>query len=246
MTKSLSQADDRRKHDVSENYKIMTERIALAEQQAGRNPGEVELVAVTKTVPAALISHSIGMGVRHIGENRVQELNAKLPYLPADRIKISMIGHLQTNKVRAALSAASMIQSVDSERLAREISRIAAESGKTVECLVEVNIGNEAAKSGVEHELCEELIHKMSEMPGIKVLGLMAIPPVEADIYKTRQYFFKLHKIFIDICDKNRHNSNINMRYLSMGMSSDYFEAILEGANMIRVGSALYGARGDL
>lgn len=243
MTEKLSTPLDVRKSDITENYKHIRENIAQCEQSAGVQEGFVELVAVTKTVPVELINHSISLGVRHIGENRVQELFGKFDELDRQQLKISVIGHLQTNKVKRAVEMSHMIQSVDSEHLAREISLRSSQLGKITECLVEINVGMEESKSGADISAVSELVYKISEMDSVKVSGLMIIPPIETDIEKTRGYFNKIHKLFIDIRDKNHDNSNIEMKYLSMGMSSDYTYAILEGANMVRIGSALYGAR---
>lgn len=231
------------KEDVTENYRVIKERIAQAAEKAGRRPEEIELVAVTKTVPAVLINHSISLGVTHIGENRVQEMLSKLPDLRGDGLKISMIGHLQTNKAGLAVANSDMIQSVDSERLALEISRRAETLHKEMEILIEVNVGGEESKSGVLPGECDELVKKCGLLPGLRVSGLMTIPPISRDLAVTRRYFQKMHKLFVDICAKNSHNSNVNMRTLSMGMSDDYFDAILCGSNMVRIGSALYGKR---
>lgn len=228
---------------VEENYKRISERIAAAAEKSGRRAEDIELVAVTKTVPIEYINHSINLGVKHIGENRVQELSSKYDDLLKDDLAISVIGHLQTNKVKQAVSMAGMIQSLDSEHLAKEISKRAVEADKLIECLVEVNIGNESSKSGVDFAQAEELVYQAAEMPGIIVSGLMVIPPADVNILRTRQYFHKIHKLFIDIADKKHDNKNIRFKYLSMGMSADYAEAIEEGSNMVRVGSALYGAR---
>jgi len=229
--------------DVSESYARIMENIALAAQKTGREASDIEFVAVTKTVPVEIINHAISLGVTHIGENRVQELASKYDDLAKDNLTVSVIGHLQTNKVKQAMPMTQMIQSVDSERLALEISRRAQEAGKTVECLIEVNIGEELSKSGIGFEEAEELVFKTGELPGIKVSGLMVIPPFDEKIEKTRRYFEKIHKLFIDIGAKKYDNKNIVMKYLSMGMSSDYAEAILDGSNMVRVGSALFGRR---
>ena len=230
---------------LEQNYSRITERISEAAARSGRTPGDVELVAVTKTVPVELINHAIALGVTHIGENRVQELESKLPALdtPDGGLKISVIGHLQTNKAKKAVEMAGMIQSVDSLHLARELSKRSVELGKTTECLIEINIGDEASKSGVGFDGAEELVCAVSELEALAVRGLMTIPPVDADPANTRRFFAKIHKLFIDIGTKNLHNKNIEMKYLSMGMSADYAEAIEDGSNMVRIGSALFGAR---
>lgn len=238
-----SGAIDERFSVVTENYARIMDDIADAAAKSGRRPEDIEFVAVTKTVPVDIINHSITLGVSHIGENRVQELSSKYDELLKDDLKISVIGHLQTNKAKQAIGMADMIQSVDSERVAREISLRAVQAGKQIECLIEVNIGEEESKSGIGFDEAEKLVCKAAELDGILVRGLMVIPPFDENAEKTRRYFEKIHKLFIDIGAKNNDNNNIVMKYLSMGMSSDYKEAILEGSNMIRVGSALYGKR---
>lgn len=243
MMEKSSMPLDPRMAAVEENYKRINERLAAAAEKSGRTLEDIEFVAVTKTVPIEYINHSIELGIRHIGENRVQELSSKFDSLLKDDLAISVIGHLQTNKVKQAISMAEMIQSLDSEHLAKEISKRAVEAEKMIECLVEVNIGNEDSKSGVDFEKAEELVYQAAEMPGIIVSGLMVIPPADVNILRTRQYFDKIHKLFIDIAGKKHDNKNIRFKYLSMGMSADYAEAVEEGSNMVRIGSALYGAR---
>ncbi len=240
-----SMAVDERMIAVEENLRLIRHRMAEAAIKSGRAPEDIELVAVTKTVPVEYINRSIELGVRHIGENRVQELASKYDSLlvPEDGLRVSVIGHLQTNKARKAVSMAHMIQSVDSSRLAAELSRSAETLGKTLECLIEINIGEEESKSGIDLGEAEELVHVTAEMPCLKVCGLMVIPPFDPNPDNTRVYFEKIHKLFIDIQQKNHHNSNIEMKYLSMGMSADYAQAIEEGSNMVRIGSSLYGAR---
>ncbi len=243
MMEKSSILHDERTACITDNYRRIVEDIARAAEKSGRKPSDIELVAVTKTVPVEYINHSIALGVRHIGENRVQELASKYEQLEKDSLRISVIGHLQTNKVRQALSMARMVQSLDSLRLAGEISRRAVQNGCEAECLVEVNIGLEASKTGISLEAAEELVWQAGEMPGIIVRGFMVIPPIDENILKTRQYFDKIHKLFIDIAGKKHDNSNIRIDTLSMGMSADYAAAIEEGSNMVRIGSALYGAR---
>jgi len=245
MDRSSTACADPRMLSVEENYREITERMAQAALRSGRRPEDIELVAVTKTVPIEYINRSIELGVRHVGENRVQELSSKFDDFlrPDDGLKISVIGHLQTNKARKAVSMADMVQSVDSEHLALELSKSAAALEKTLECLIEINIGQEESKSGIDIVRAEELVLSTAEMPGLKVCGLMVIPPFDPNPDNTRVYFEKIHKLFIDIQSKKHDNSNIEMKYLSMGMSADYAQAIEEGSNMVRIGSALYGAR---
>ena len=240
----MERCSEERFNILRANYERICERIATAAARSGRSSEDIELVAVTKTVPIEVINASIALGVRHIGENRVQELASKYELLAGrESLQVSVIGHLQTNKAKRAVEMADMIQSVDSLHVAQAIARHAEAQGKTVPCLVEVNIGGEESKSGIEPQQVEEMVFAAGELPGLQVQGLMIIPPFDEDTSKTRRYFEKIHKLFIDIGSKKLHNSNVMMRYLSMGMSADYAEAIEEGSNMVRVGSALYGAR---
>ena len=231
----------RRNRYVEENLKIIKERIDKAAYSAGRDSKEIVLLAATKTVPVEVINHSIFLGIDTIGENKVQELLSKYDGLNKKDCSTHLIGHLQTNKVKKVVGKVNMIQSVDSERLALEIARISKEQDVKTDILIEVNIGKEKNKSGALPENLEELFYIISQIDGIRVRGLMAIPPICQKKSETRKYFSYMYKLFIDIRDKKL--DNINMDVLSMGMSADYEEAILEGATMIRVGSALFGKR---
>lgn len=228
---------------LADNYKQICDNVEKSAVKSGRAFEDIEIVGVTKTVDVDLINSSIDLGISHIGENRVQELKSKYDLLNKENLKISVIGHLQTNKAHQAVKLADMIQSVDSLRLAREISKYAVIENKRVECLVEINVGNEASKSGISFENAEDLVFEIAELDNIDVCGLMIIPPIDVNISKTIAYFAKIHNLFIDISSKKVHNSNVMMKYLSMGMSSDYGVAIEEGANMVRIGTALYGGR---
>jgi len=234
---------DEWKLSVEENLKQIRKNIEAAANKVGRAPSDVLLMAVTKTVPAEIINHAISLGIDFIGENRVQELNSKYDELNKDNLTIHLIGSLQTNKVKQVVGKVSMIESVDSVRLAKEISKQSKALGITTDVLIEVNIGNEESKGGIKAEETEALIKEISEMEAVRVCGLMTIPPFDADSEKTRHFFKEIYNLFIDIKEKNKHNSNVKMKYISMGMSSDYEIAIEEGANIVRVGSALFGAR---
>lgn len=230
-------------HDVEENIKVIRKNIAEAAIKSGRSPEDVILMAVTKTVPVEVINHALSLGIDYMGENKVQELNSKYDSLTKQDKHIHLIGHLQTNKVRQVVGKVEMIQSVDSERVASAIASKSRELGIVTNVLVEVNIGREENKSGVFPEEAHELVCKISEFDGINVQGLMAIPPADCEIIQTRRYFEEIYKLFIDIGAKRTHNSNYTMNCLSMGMSADYSEAVLEGATMVRVGTALFGRR---
>lgn len=234
---------DEWKLSVEENLKQIRKNIENAAHRVGRNPSDILLMAVTKTVPVEIINHAISLGVDFIGENRVQELNSKYDELNKENLTIHLIGSLQTNKVKQVVGKVSMIESVDSLRLAAEISKHSKALGIITDVLVEVNIGNEESKGGINAEEAENLIEEISNMESVRVCGLMTIPPFDADSEKTRHFFKEIYNLFIDIKEKNKHNSNVKMKYISMGMSSDYEIAIEEGANIVRVGSALFGAR---
>ena len=227
--------------DVEYNYQRINERIAEAAQKIGKKREDITFLAATKTVDAATINHAISLGLDHIGENRVQELLSKYEDYNLENCSLQFIGHLQSNKVRQIVGKVDLIQSVDSFKLAKEISAQSVKRNVHTDLLVEVNIGREENKSGVFEENLEELLGQIAELDGISVQGLMTIPPICDNKQKIPQYFNKMHNLFIDISQKKL--DNISMNILSMGMSDDYYEAILEGATMVRIGSALFGAR---
>ena len=227
--------------DVEYNYKLINERIAEAAQKVGKSREDITFLAATKTVEPEVINHAISLGLDHIGENKVQELLSKYDSYNLEKCSLQFIGHLQTNKVRQIVDKVDLIQSVDSVKLANEIAKQSLKLNKTTDILVEVNIGREENKSGVYPENLEELLCEISEIEGISVKGLMTIPPICDNKHKISKYFNNMHNIFIDISQKKL--DNISMTILSMGMSADYYEAILEGANMVRIGSSLFGAR---
>ena len=227
--------------DVEYNYKLINERIAEAAQKVGKKREDITFLAATKTVDALTINHAISLGLDHIGENRVQELLSKYEDYDLSNCSLQFIGHLQTNKVRQIVGKVDLIQSVDSLKLAQEIAAQSLKRNLTTDILVEVNIGREENKSGVFEENLEELLTQIAQIHGISVQGLMTIPPICDNKQKISEYFNKMHRLFIDISQKKL--DNINMSILSMGMSDDYYEAILEGATMVRIGSALFGAR---
>ena len=227
--------------DVEYNYKLINERIAEAAQKVGKKREDITFLAATKTVDALTINHAISLGLDHIGENRVQELLSKYEDYDLSNCSLQFIGHLQTNKVRQIVGKVDLIQSVDSLKLAQEIAAQSVKRNLTTDILVEVNIGREENKSGVYEENLEELLTQIAQIHGISVQGLMTIPPICDNKQKISEYFNKMHRLFIDISQKKL--DNINMSILSMGMSDDYYEAILEGATMVRIGSALFGAR---
>lgn len=226
---------------VADNIRKVRERMAQAAEKSERNIDEIQLMAVTKTMPAQAISAAFDCGVTLFGENKVQELVEKYPLLDMTGRTAHIIGHLQSNKVKYIIDKVDMIQSLDSSKLAKEIDRQAGKNGKVMKTLVEVNIGREASKSGVLPEDLDDFIESLKQYKNIKVCGLMAIPPFDEDKEKTRPYFAQIRKLFIDIAGKK--SDNIDMSILSMGMSSDFDVAIEEGATIVRVGTAIFGKR---
>ena len=196
-------------------------------------------MAATKTVDADTINYAISRGINLIGENKVQELLSKKDQII--EVEKHFIGHLQTNKVKDIINEVSLIHSVDSIKLAKEISKQAAKNEKTMDILLEVNIGGEESKWGFEPENLEENLEEIASLPNIRIKGLMAIPPVCNEPEENRKYFRKMYKLFIDIGTKKIDNSS--MEILSMGMSDDFDVAVSEGATLIRLGTALFGRR---
>ncbi len=238
MTEKQS-VDVQRFADIEYNLGVIRERIADAAVQSGRKPEDIKLMAVTKTVAPEYINHAIRCGIDLIGENKVQEYLGKKPdLLPCEA---HLIGHLQTNKVRQIVGEVTMIQSVDSIRLANEIAKRSLAAGITTDILAEINVGGEESKSGIEWDAAEETLAQLSEIEGIKLRGLMAIPPVCENSEEARMFFSKMRRLFVDI--RSKKIDNISMDILSMGMSSDYCEAILEGSTLVRVGSSIFGRR---
>lgn len=226
---------------VRDNLLYVREKMENACIAAGRPTDSVELIAVTKTVDADRINTAIACGVTAIGENRVQEYLGKKDALRLDGVKTHLIGHLQTNKVKSIVGEVDMIQSVDSERLATAIDTVSCARGITTDTLIEVNIGREPQKSGILPEELPSLLEKMATMQGIRVRGLMTVPPILETEYEKRKIFSEMFTLFID--NRAKKLDNIDMQILSMGMSDDFYEAILEGATTVRVGSAIFGRR---
>lgn len=222
-----------------QNYRRITEDIAEAAVRGGRKPEEVTLLAATKTVEVEIINHAISSGLTHIGENRVQELLSKYDgLLPVHK---HFIGHLQTNKVKDIITRVELIQSVDSIKLAREIQKQSERFNTHMDILLEVNIGGEQSKSGFSPDELFEAAFAIAELDRVHIKGLMAIPPVTDTADGNRKYFAQMYKLFVDIGAKKIDNSSMDI--LSMGMSDDYAAAVSEGANLVRVGTALFGRR---
>lgn len=222
------------------NYQIVKENIKKYAELSGRNQNDIILLAAVKTVTPELINYAISSGISFIGDNRVQELKEKENEVTKNVHK-HFIGHLQTNKVKDVINRVEMIESVDSLRLANEISKCAVKNQKVMEILVEVNIGNEESKSGFSANELESALKEISLLPGVKVKGLMCIPPVCETREEKIEYFSLMKKLSIDIKEKNIDNIDIDI--LSMGMSDSYCEAIECGANLVRLGTVLFGKR---
>lgn len=234
-------SDEERFLSITENLKYISDDIAESAVKAGRNPDEVMLMAVSKTVESKFINHAIGNGIKLIGENKVQEFLMKQPELDLENCKAHLIGHLQSNKVKKIVGKVDTIQSVDTVSIAREIGKRSLEAGITTKVLLEINVGNEESKFGFTPEETFERACEISEIKGVSVNGLMCVAPICEKDAEIRSIFSNMHRMFIDIGAKKI--DNINMNVLSMGMSGDYKQAILEGANLVRVGSAIFGAR---
>ena len=225
---------------ICENIEKVQARITAACNRAGRDRENVTLIAVSKTKPIADLEEAYRVGVRDFGENKVQELVEKAEVLPKD-IRWHMIGHLQRNKVKYIVDKVCLIHSVDSLRLAEEISKEAVKKQLTVSILVEVNVAGEETKFGSTSEEAIQLVEKIAALPGICIKGLMTIAPFVENPEENRKYFSKLRQLAVDINDKNI--DNVTMHVLSMGMTGDYEVAVEEGATLVRVGTGIFGER---
>ena len=225
---------------IKEHLTEVKERIEQACIRSGRNPGEVTLIAVSKTKPVPMLEEAYAAGARDFGENKVQEIAAKKPELPED-IRWHMIGHLQRNKVGQVLGKAVLIHSVDSLRLARQIENDAAKAGLDVDILLEVNVAREESKYGFMLEEVEDAIMTIKDFPHVHIKGLMTIAPFVENPEENRGIFKKLFEFAVDIDKKNI--DNVTMGVLSMGMTGDYEVAVEEGATMVRVGTGIFGIR---
>lgn len=225
---------------VCENYKEVEKRVEEACKRAGRKREEVTLIAVSKTKPVSMIDELLPLNVRDFGENKVQELTAKAEILPS-ALHWHMIGHLQRNKVKYIVDKACIIHSVDSLRLAEEISKAAQKKQVTAKILIEVNVAEEESKFGVRTSELLPLIEAISLLPNIAIKGLMTIAPYVENPEENRWIFQKLKNLSIDIKGKNF--DNVTMDVLSMGMTGDYEVAIEEGATHVRVGTGIFGER---
>lgn len=227
--------------DIYENVSEIRAKIADAAVKSGRKPEDIILVAATKMNDAERVKEAVKAGIDVAGENRVQELLEKYDANAYEGVPLHFIGNLQTNKVKYLIGKVALIQSVDSIKLAREIGRVATRAGICQDILVEINIGGEESKGGISHQQAHEFMMEVSKIEGVCVRGLMTIPPILGYDGNNTPFFNKMHELFIDI--RTKKYDNINMDYLSMGMSDDYFDAIVCGANMVRVGTGIFGRR---
>ncbi len=226
---------------LQENIQRVRENIASAAREVGRDPGEITLVAATKVQSDETIRAAIAGGITVCGENRVQEMTAHLESDAYAGAELHFIGHLQTNKVNKVVGRVELIQSVSSEHLLEAIDKQAAKLGLVQDVLIEVNVGYEESKSGIAPAEVEALARKASELPNVRLRGLMAIPPVAGE-EGNRGFFREMYQLFVDIKQKMGDNE-ADINCLSMGMSDDYADAVREGATLVRVGTALFGAR---
>lgn len=225
---------------VCENYLAVEEKVKEACRRAGRNRDEVTLIAVSKTKPMSMIEELLPLGVVDFGENKVQELTAKEEALPSG-LHWHMIGHLQRNKVKYIVGRVYMIHSVDSLRLAEEISREALKKNVTVRILLEVNVAGEDSKFGAAVSETAALAESIAKLPAVHIEGLMTIAPFAENPEDNREYFQKLRQLSVDIARRNI--DNVSMDVLSMGMTGDYSVAVEEGATCVRVGTGIFGGR---
>lgn len=221
---------------IDENYRRILFEVQNAAAKYRNSEDHIDIMAVTKTVDPEAVNHAVRLGIGLLGENRVQEFMAKKDYY-SKNADVHFIGHLQSNKVKYIIDSVSLIQSVDSIKLASEIDKHAKRIGKIQNILIEVNIGNESSKGGIDKSFLKDLLYEAAEMKNIQVQGLMTIPPAE----NSEKFLYDMQQLYIDISAENI--DNINMDILSMGMSNDYIKAIQYGSNLIRIGRGLFGPR---
>ena len=226
---------------IAENVARIKEEMARAAIAAGRDPSQILLCAATKMNDADAVREAIRAGVDCCGENRVQELTQKQSQNAYDGAPVHFIGHLQTNKVKQVVGKVSLIHSIDSMRLLEAVHKEAARQGICQDVLLEINVGNEESKSGFSFSQIEEVLEQIGNFPSIRVCGFMTIPPICQNSTDNHKFFQKMYNLSVDITEKKYDNVCINI--LSMGMSDDYADAIACGSTMIRVGTAIFGAR---
>lgn len=232
-----SQYNETYAQQIRDNVNDIQKRIAVAAEKAQRSSSEIKLMAVTKTVPAQYVNIAIDQGIKLLGENRAQEFLSKQATYQLNSVKVHFIGHLQSNKVSSIAQHVSMIESVDSTKLAKKINSFMERIGRSMEILLEVNIGKQPTKTGFMPEHLFDALYEVSHLPYIRVKGLMCIPPKE----RTEYFFQKMQQLYLDSLYKNV--DNIDIEILSMGMSHDFEMAISYGSNIVRIGTALFGQR---
>lgn len=225
---------------IKDNIMLVQQKIDAACKKVSRSTEDVTLITVSKTKPVSMLLEAYEAGARDFGENKVQELTDKIPKMPSD-VRWHMIGHLQRNKVKYIVDKVYLIHSVDSLRLAEEISKEALKKQVNVNILIEVNVALEESKFGTTSEEVVALVEQISKLPGISIKGLMTIAPFVEDAEENRKYFSKLKQLSVDIMQKNI--DNVSMNVLSMGMTGDYEVAVEEGATYVRVGTGIFGER---
>lgn len=226
---------------IAQRLRAVEERIAAAAERSGRTRGDITLIAVTKTHPASMMNEAIEAGAAYVGENKPQEVRDKFDeVLP---VKWHLIGHLQTNKVKYVIDKCDMIESVDSIRLMDEIERLAVSHDTKMDILIQVNISGEESKSGIKPEELDSLLSHAETLTRVKVRGLMTIIPASSDTEANAAWFRQMKRLYDETAERAGEYENVAMEYLSMGMSGDFETAIECGSNMVRVGSAIFGAR---
>lgn len=226
--------------EIRDNIESVFRNIKDICVRTGKNPDGITVIAVTKTVSADRINYAVGCGIRNIGENKVQEIMAKYENIE-ENVKWHLIGHLQTNKVKYIIDKVELIHSVDSIGLAEEISKRALKAGLVKNILVQINVAREESKFGIGYDETDSFVRRLSELPGIRVKGLMTIAPYCEDVELVRPVFRQLKEKYDSLAKAGI--ANVEMKYLSMGMTNDYKVAIEEGSNMVRIGTGIFGAR---
>lgn len=227
------------KDEILQNINIVKKNIDKACDRVGRE-NDVKLISVTKTFPKELIQTCIDLDIEEVGENRPQEIKEKFNTY-GDQVKWHMIGHLQRNKVKYIIDKVSLVHSLDSVKLAKELNKYAEKYDIVIECLVQVNIADEEVKFGISENNVYNFLDKLQEFQNIKIMGLMNMAPFYSNPEEARKDFKKMKQLFELLKEKSY--KNVEMNYLSMGMTNDYIVAIEEGSNMVRIGSAIFGAR---
>lgn len=228
--------------ELGERVARVRREMAQAAREAGRRPEDITLEAATKTQGADTVRAAIAAGVRVCGENRVQELTEKLDAFAYDGAQVHFIGHLQSNKINKVVGRVELIESVGSRKLLEGIDACARKLGRVQDILLEVNIAAEESKSGLGPQEVLAAAGLAAEMPGVRLRGLMAIPPIAQDVGANRKFFHKMRELYVDIIRKMMDNK-ATINCLSMGMSRDYADAVREGATLVRVGTGLFGPR---